>query len=76
VAAVAWADALLADGEHDQASAVVGRVARWAGQDFDCALLQARLYHALGRRDAWQAARARARSLAGERPLPALPAAT
>ncbi len=76
VAAVAWADALLADGEHDQASAVVGRVARWAGQDFDCALLQARLYHALGRRDAWQAALARARSLAGERPLPALPAAT
>ena len=50
---------------------MIGRVARWADRDFDCALLQAGLYHALGQRATWQTALARARSLAGERTIPA-----
>lgn len=52
------------------AALVAGRVAPWANQDFDAALLQARLYHAMGRNAAWHAALARARALAGERALP------
>jgi hypothetical protein len=34
-------------------------------------VLQARLYQALGQRDAWQAALNNARNLAGERSIPA-----
>ena len=65
----AYGDALLADRELDRASAVVGRVARWADQDFDCALMQARLFGALGQTEAARAVEARARALAGERPF-------
>jgi DNA-binding winged helix-turn-helix (wHTH) protein/tetratricopeptide (TPR) repeat protein len=61
---------LIAGGYLAQASAVVGRIARWAQRDFDCALLQAQFYRALGQRDAWQAALTQARALAGERPIP------
>lgn len=71
---VSYGNALIADGKLDQASEVIGRVARWADHDFDCALLQARLYNALGQRASAEAAMARARSLAGERAMPALPA--
>jgi DNA-binding winged helix-turn-helix (wHTH) protein/tetratricopeptide (TPR) repeat protein len=67
--AASYGDSLLADDQTDRASVVVGRVARWAEQDFDCAMLQARLYTALGQSDAARAAEARARLLAGERPL-------
>ncbi|HEY0178014.1 MAG TPA: hypothetical protein VGC30_00085, partial [Dokdonella sp.] len=73
--AASYGNSLIADDELDRAGAVVGRVARWAEQDFDCALLQARLYRALGQTTAWQAALARARGLAGERPIPASAAA-
>ena len=66
-----WGNALIEADELDRASVVAGRAARWSSQDFDCALLQARLYRALGETDAWQAALDRARTLAGERPLPA-----
>ncbi|WP_300618670.1 winged helix-turn-helix domain-containing protein [Dokdonella sp.] len=66
-----WGNALISDKDLDRASAVVGRAARWSTQDFGCALLQARLYRALGETDAWHAALDRARALAGERPLPA-----
>jgi DNA-binding winged helix-turn-helix (wHTH) protein/tetratricopeptide (TPR) repeat protein/TolB-like protein len=69
-AAVAYGNALVAQGRLDAAAIVAGRVARAAGQDFDCALLQARLYHALGQDAAWRGALAHARELAGERPIP------
>lgn len=68
--AQAWAPGLLADGETEPVVAMVGRVASWASHDFDAALLQLRLYHALGRREAWRAALQQARALAGEREIP------
>ena len=61
---------LLARGELGEAAAVIGRVSPQADHDFDCALLELRLFHALGRGDAWQRALARAQALAGERELP------
>jgi DNA-binding winged helix-turn-helix (wHTH) protein/tetratricopeptide (TPR) repeat protein len=61
---------LLARGALQQASEVVGRVAALAERDYPTALLQARLYHALGQHDAWEKAMARLRGLAGERPIP------
>jgi hypothetical protein len=69
--AVSFGNTLIADGDFEHASTVIGRVARWADRDFDCALLQASLYHALGQRATWQTALARARALAGERSIPA-----
>jgi DNA-binding winged helix-turn-helix (wHTH) protein len=72
IAAVArsYADALFADGDIDAAAVEVGRVSRWSDQDFACAVLEARLFTALGRNEARQTAVARARALAGERSLP------
>jgi len=69
--AVSWGTALLAAGELEAAGAVIGRVTRWAPTDYACAVLQAGLYRALGRRAAWQAALDQARALAGERAIPA-----
>ncbi len=69
--AVSYGNNLIAGADFERASAVIGRVARWADRDFDCALLQARLYHALGQRATWQSALERARALAGERAIPA-----
>ncbi|MBX3688110.1 winged helix-turn-helix domain-containing protein [Dokdonella sp.] len=66
---ISWAARLIAAGELDRASALVGQVSRWAGQDFACALLQLRYYHALGEIPAWQTALQRAQSLAGERKI-------
>jgi len=66
-----YADALFAEGELEAAAIEVGRVSRWADQDFGCAVLEARLFAATGRNEARQTAVARAQSLAGERPLPA-----
>lgn len=68
--AIAYGNVLLADGRVDAAAVIAGRVARAAEQDFDCALLQVRLYRALGREVAWRGALAHARGLAGERPIP------
>ena len=68
---ISYGTRLIADGELDRASAVVGQVARWADRDFGCALLQVRYYRALGEEDAWQSALQRARGLAGERVIPA-----
>jgi hypothetical protein len=66
-----YADALIADGDLQTAAVEVGRVSRWSDQDFSCAVLEARLYAALGRNEARQTALARARALAGERSIPA-----
>jgi DNA-binding winged helix-turn-helix (wHTH) protein/tetratricopeptide (TPR) repeat protein len=69
--AVSYGNALLDEGDLLRAGAVVGQIEHWADGDFDCALLETRLYHALGQREAWQVALHRARALAGERPIPA-----
>ena len=68
--AEAYAPVLLAANRLDQAGTVVGRVAPWASRDFDCALLQLRLFHALAQRDAWFNALRQAQALAGEREIP------
>jgi len=68
--AEAYAPALLAAGDNDHAAAVIGRVASWATRDFDCALLQLRLFHALDQREPWFNALRQAQSLAGEREIP------
>lgn len=61
---------LLALGRLDEAAAVSGRIAPWADRDLRSAWAQALTYRVLGRSEAWTAAAERARSLAGERPLP------
>jgi len=68
--AISWGDALIDRGDLETASAVAGRVATWAGSDFTCALLQARLYRALGHLEAWRTAMDQVHRLAGERPVP------
>jgi len=70
VVASGYGTRLIAAGDLERAGIVIGRVGRWADQDFDSALLQARLYRALGQNDAWRSALERARALAGERSLP------
>lgn len=54
-----------------EALALGGRVAEWAEQDYDSALLQVAVLHAGGRREAWGTALRRARRLAGEREISA-----
>ena len=70
--ALSHAQALIDFGAADEAGAVAGRVLRWADRDYGIALLQARLYQALGQESARDASLARARELAGDRPVPAL----
>jgi DNA-binding winged helix-turn-helix (wHTH) protein/tetratricopeptide (TPR) repeat protein len=67
---VAYGNALLSAGELARSSTVIGQTARWADTDFQCAMLQARLSHALGKDGAWRVAYDQARVLAGERPIP------
>jgi DNA-binding winged helix-turn-helix (wHTH) protein/tetratricopeptide (TPR) repeat protein len=62
---------LLAHDRAQQAGDVIGRVAPWAERDYDSALVQAQLFHALGQSGPWEKALAQARALAGERELPA-----
>lgn len=69
--AQARAPALLAAGRRDEAVAMIGRVAPWASRDFDAALLQLRLFHALDQREPWFNALREAQRLAGEREIPA-----
>jgi DNA-binding winged helix-turn-helix (wHTH) protein/tetratricopeptide (TPR) repeat protein len=66
----AWVPRLLAAGRHDEAAALVGRVAAWADRDYACALLQLRLFHGAGQSRAWREALTQAQALAGERQLP------
>ncbi len=65
--------ALIARGEIDRASAVVGRVAAWADQDLRAAWAQATLFKAQGRTAAHQRALLRVDALRGERRLPGSP---
>jgi len=64
-------DALISARDVQAEAVEIGRVARWAEIDFNCAVLEARLYSQLGPDTARQTAVARARGLAGERLLPA-----
>jgi Flp pilus assembly protein TadD len=67
---IAYGNALIEAGDLEHASAVVGEAGHWMATDYDCAVLQARLYHALGQTQAWRTARDQASELAGERRLP------
>ncbi|WP_440223638.1 winged helix-turn-helix domain-containing protein [Dokdonella sp. MW10] len=69
--AEAEADWHLAREDLDAAMLAAARVADAARVDFDAALLQLRVRHAVGQVDPWSAALVRARSLAGEREVPA-----
>ena len=66
---VSYGTALIGEGRLEQATAVVGRVARWADRDLGCALLQVRLHAALGQRAAWEHATTAARAIAGDRDI-------
>ncbi|MCD9032243.1 winged helix-turn-helix domain-containing protein [Luteimonas sp. Y-2-2-4F] len=68
--ALAYAPWLLDRRAPQDAAALAGRIAPWAARDFDLALLQARLFHALGQDGPWAAALRDARRLAGEREIP------
>ncbi|GAA0716678.1 winged helix-turn-helix domain-containing protein [Dokdonella soli] len=67
----AYAGWLLARGRTEDAGALAGRIAPWADHDFDCALLQVKIFHAAGQRDAWARALKQVQALAGEREIPA-----
>lgn len=62
---------LMQEGRLQEAAARIGRVAPWADQDFEVALLELELYRRLQQAPQWQAALQRAQRLAGERPIPA-----
>jgi DNA-binding winged helix-turn-helix (wHTH) protein/tetratricopeptide (TPR) repeat protein len=70
--AEAYAPVLIAAGQREAAATIVGRVASWSAHDFDCALLQLRLFHALDEREPWFNALRQTQSLAGEREIPQL----
>jgi len=67
----AHAQALLARGDLAHAGPVAARAAAWAAQSYPAALLQVRLYHAMGKIEPWRNALEHARHLAGERVVPA-----
>lgn len=71
VAAGSYGEALLLRGDLREASVVIGQLARHAQTDYDAALLQWKLYRALGQQEAAERVFATLRRLAGERPLPA-----
>lgn len=68
--AVSWAGHLIGSARLDEATRIAGQVSRWAGQCFECAATQARLYRVLGQDRLAREALATATSLAGERELP------
>ncbi|MBO9663169.1 winged helix-turn-helix domain-containing protein [Dokdonella sp.] len=70
-AARAYAGWLIGKDDLAQAGAVAERVAVWAARDYESALLQLRVYHALGQPNLWRIALARARALNGDREIPA-----
>lgn len=68
--AVSFGNSLIDAGDLVRAATVIGQTGRWADKDFFCALLQLRLYHALGKRDVWRTTLDKVRALAGERAIP------
>jgi len=67
----AQASWLMQQGRHEEAAALIGRVAPWAIRDFELSLLQVRLFREEGQAEPWRVALAQARRLAGERSIPA-----
>ena len=65
-----YAPALLVAGDNEKAATLIGRVASWGEHDFDCALLELRLFHALDAREPWFNALRQTQALAGEREIP------
>jgi DNA-binding winged helix-turn-helix (wHTH) protein/tetratricopeptide (TPR) repeat protein len=70
-AVLARAHWLMRGGRLDEAAALIGRVAPWAEQDFELALLQVELFGRLQQARQWRASLVQATRLAGERPIPA-----
>lgn len=70
-ALAAYGTYLIDSGQPGEATRIVGQAARFAEDDYGSALLQVRLYHALGQPEAWRRALANALALAGERAVPA-----
>ena len=70
MAAQAYGTWLLSQKRTDEAASQAGRVALWSDQDYDSALLQVAVFHALGQTDAWTRALKQVHSLAGERAVP------
>ena len=68
--AASYGSWLLRQDRLQEAGEVIGRVSPWANRDFDCALLQVRLFSALRGTHAWSKALAQATTLAGERRIP------
>lgn len=71
LAADAYARWLLARQRPEDARGVAGRIVQWADRDYDSAVLQVAVFHALAQSDAWARALKRAQALAGERLIPA-----
>lgn len=69
--AQSYVDWLLAHQRRDKAAELAGRVAVWANDDYESALIRVKVFHALGSVDAWRQSLARTRELAGERIIPA-----
>jgi DNA-binding winged helix-turn-helix (wHTH) protein/tetratricopeptide (TPR) repeat protein/TolB-like protein len=61
---------LLSRGRLDEAEAMAGRIAGWAGQDYHAALLRLAVYHARGQAGAWRRSLEPLQALAGERSPP------
>lgn len=68
--ATAYVDWLLERGRLEPSTDIAGRIAVWARNDFDSALLRVAVFHAMGRRDNWAMALRHAQELAGERAIP------
>jgi DNA-binding winged helix-turn-helix (wHTH) protein/tetratricopeptide (TPR) repeat protein len=66
-----YVDWLMQQRDYPRASVVAEGLAGWTGRDYDAALLQLRIFHALRNPAAWPAALQRASALAGERAIPA-----
>lgn len=67
--AQSFGDWLLSEGRAGQAVDLAGQVAVWAREDFDCAILRVKVFHALGHTDTWAIALEQAKKLAGERDI-------
>nr|WP_305118987.1 winged helix-turn-helix domain-containing protein [Tahibacter harae] len=69
--AQSYVDWLLAQDRRDKAAELAGRVAVWANDDYESALVRVKVFQLLGSRDAWRQSLEKARQLAGERVIPA-----
>lgn len=66
-----YAGNLIDQGRLADAAELVGRIAGWADDDFDCAMLQLRLAHGMGDAESWRLALDKVRRIAGQRFVPA-----